>query len=60
MQDVEQTRRFLKTRLSEHHRRIKKPHKIDNFLYRQFKLTNHSADHIFIQPVEKIYDDNST
>ena len=41
--------------------RIKKPCKIDNFLYRHFKQTNHSTSSISIQPVEKItYDDNST
>ena len=35
--------------------------KIDNFLYRHFKQTNHSTSSISIQPVEKItYDDNST
>ena len=37
------------------------PHKIDNFLYRHFKQTNHSTSSISIQPVEKItYGDNST
>ena len=36
---------------------IKKHH----FLYRHFKLTNHSPSHISIQHVEKsLYDDNST
>ena len=61
MQYVGQTCRFLKTRFSEHYRRTKKPHKIDNFLYRHFKQTNHSTSSIYIQPVEKIiYDDNST
>ena len=61
MQNVDQTCRYLKTRFSEHYRRIKKPHKIDNFLYRQFKQTNHSTSSISIQPVEKItYDDNSS
>ena len=29
--------RFLKTRFSEHYRQIKKPRKIDKFLYRHFK-----------------------
>ena len=42
MQYVGQTCRFLKTRFSEHYHRTKKPHKIDNFLYRHFKQTNHS------------------
>ena len=31
---IGQTCRFLKTRFSQHYRRIKKPRKIDNFLYR--------------------------
>ena len=58
---VGQTCRFLKTRFSEHYRRTKKPRKIDNFLYRNFKQTNHSTSSISIQPVEKIiYGDNST
>ena len=61
MQYVGQTCRFLKTRFSEHYRRTKKPHKIDNFLYRNFKQNNHSTSSISIQPVEKItYGDNST
>ena len=39
----------------------KKPRKIDNFLYRHFKQTNHSTSSISIQPVEKItYGCNST
>ena len=54
MQYVGQTCRFLKTRFSEHYRRTKKPGKIDNFLYRHFKQTNHSTSSISIQPVEKI------
>ena len=54
MQYVGQTGRFLKTRFSEHYRRTKKPRKIDNFLYRHFKQTNHSTSSISIQPVEKI------
>ena len=50
-----------KTRFSEHYQRTKKPRKIDNFLYRHFKQTNHSTSSISIQPVEKIiYGDNST
>ena len=53
--------RFLKTRFSEHYRQTKKPRKIDDFLYRHFKQTNHSTSSISIQPVEKIiYGDNST
>ena len=40
---------------------MKKPPKIDNVLYRHFKLTNHSPNYISIQQVVKIlYDDNST
>ena len=61
MQYVGQMCRLLKTRFSKHYRRIKKPRKIDNFLHRHFKQTNHSASSISIQPVEKItYGDNST
>ena len=56
-----QTCRFLKTRFSGHYHRTKKPRKIENFLYRHFKRTNHSTSSISIQPVEKItYGDNST
>ena len=61
MRYVGQTFRFLKTRFSEHYHRIKMPRKIDNFLYRHFKQTNHSTSSISIQPIEKItYGDNST
>ena len=61
MQYVGQTCRFLKTRFSKHYHRTKKPRKIDNFLYRHFKQTNHSTSSISIQPVEKITcGDNST
>ena len=62
MQYVGQTSRFLKkTRFTEHYRSMKKPPKIDNVLYRHFKLTNHSPNYISIQQVVKIlYDDNST
>ena len=61
MQYVGLTCRCLKARFSEHYRQIKKPRKIDTFLYRHFKQTNHSTSSISIQPVEKItYDDNST
>ena len=55
MQYFGQTSRFLKTRFTEHYRRMKKPRLIDNFLYRHIKLTNHSLNHISIQPVEKMY-----
>ena len=61
MQYVGQTCRVLKTRFSGHYRQIKKLCRIDNFLHRQFKQTNHSTSSISIQPVVKIkYDDNST
>ena len=61
MQYVGQTCRFLKIRFSEHYRRTKISRKIDNFLYRNFKQTNHSTNSISIQPDEKIaYGDNST
>ena len=51
-----------KIRFSEHYRCIKKPGKIDRFLYRHFKQTNHFTGSIYIQPVEKknSYIDNST
>ena len=38
MQYVGQTGRSLKTRFREHFRKMKKPRKIDTFLYRQFKV----------------------
>ena len=61
MQYVGQTCIFLKTRFSEHYRGIKKPRKIDNFLYRRFKQINHSTSSFSIQIVEKItYGENST
>ena len=56
MQYVGQTCRFLKTRFSEHYRRIKSFAKLIIF----FK-NNHCTSSISIQPVEKItYDDNSS
>ena len=51
---VGQTSRFLKTRFTERYHRMKKPGKIDVFLYKHFKLTNHSPSYISIQPVEII------
>ena len=40
---------------------MKKPKKIDTFLYRHFKNNGHSPSKIVIQPVEKItYDPNSS
>ena len=52
MQFVGQTSRFLKTSFTEHYRRMKKPHKIDTFLHRHFKLNNHSPSLISNQLVE--------
>ena len=41
--------------------KLKKPKKIDTFLYQHFKRTGHSPDNVLVQPVEKlIYDDNSS
>ena len=42
MQYVGQTCRKLKARFGEHNRKIKKPKKIDTFLYQHFKRTGHS------------------
>ena len=61
MQYVGQTCRKLKRRFGEHYRKIKKPKKIDTFLYQHFKRTGHSPDNVLVQPVEKlIYDENSS
>ena len=61
MQFVGQTCRKLKNRFGEHYRKIKKPKKIDTFLYQHFKRTGHSPDNVLVQPVEKlIYDENSS
>ena len=61
MQYVGQTGRALKKRFGEHYRRMNKPKKIDNFLYRHFKRKGHTPAKILVQPVEKItYDANST
>ena len=61
MQYVGQTGRSLKTRFREHFRKMKKPKKIDTFLYRHFKNNGHPPSKIVIQPVEKnIYDPNSS
>ena len=61
MQYVGQTCRKLKNRFGEHYRKIKKPKKIDTFLYQHFKRTGHSPDNVLVQPVEKlIYDENSS
>ena len=61
MQYVGQTCRKLKNRFGEHYPKIKKPKKIDTFLYQHFKRTGHSPDNVLVQPVEKlIYDENSS
>ena len=61
MQYVGQTGRALKKRFGEHYRRMNKPKKIDNFLYRHFKRKGHTPANILVQPVGKItYDANST
>ena len=52
---IGQTSRFLKTRFTEHNHRLKKPRKIDNYLYRHFKHTNLSPSHISIQSVKRFY-----
>ena len=60
MQYVGQTCRKLKNRFGEHYHKIKKPKKIDTFLYQHFKRTCHSPDNVLVLPVEKlIYDENS-
>ena len=61
MQYIGQTFRKLKNRFGEHYRKIKKPQKIDTFLYQHFKRTGHSPDNVLVQQVEKlIYDENSS
>ena len=49
-----------KTRLSEHYHRIKQSHKIDHFRSRNFDHSDSCSGRISIQPVEKMYDNNST
>ena len=46
-----------KKRFGEHYRRVNKPNKIDNFLYRHFKRKDHTPANILVQPVEKISND---
>ena len=61
MQYVGQTGPSLKTRFREHFRKMKKPKKLDTFLYCHFKSNGHSPSKIVIQLVEKIiYDPNSS
>ena len=48
-------------RFGEHYRRMNKPNKIDNFLYRHFKRKGHTPANILVHPGENItYDANST
>ena len=61
MQYVGQTSCALKIRFGDHYRRMKKPKRFDNFLYRHYKLTGHSPIKVLVQPVEILtYDENST
>ena len=60
MHYVGQTSRALKIRFGEHYRRMKKPKRFDNFLYRHFKRIGHSPIKVSVHPVEIItYDENS-
>ena len=59
MQYVGQTGGSLKTRFREQFRKMKKPKKIDTFLYHHFKNNGNSPLNIIFQPVENIiYDPN--
>ena len=50
----------LKTKFGVRYRKIKKPKKIDTFLYQHFKCTVHS-NNVLMKPMEKLsYDENST
>ena len=62
MQYVGQTCRFLKTRFTEQCRSVKKPRKLDTFLFLEISNAQIiSPSHIYIQPVEKIlYGENSS
>ena len=61
MQYVGQTIRALKIRFGEHHHRMKKPKRFDNFLYRHIKRTGHSPTKFSVQPVEIMtYDESFT
>ena len=57
MQYIGQTGRPLKRRFGVQNRRMNKPKKIDNFLYRHFKRKGHTPANILVQPVD---DANST
>ena len=52
MQYVGQTCRKFRYRFVKHILKIKKPKKIDTFLYQHFKRTGHSPDNVLVQPVE--------
>ena len=53
--------KFYRRHYELHYRKIKKPKKIDTFLYQHFKRTGHSPDNVLVPPVEKlIYDGNSS
>ena len=58
MQYIGQTCHKLKNRFGEHYRKIKKPKKIDTFLYQHFKRTGHS--HFSATSGKMIYDENSS
>ena len=60
MQYVGQTCGKLKIRFGEHYRKIKKPKKIDAFLYQHLKCTGHSPDNVLVQPVEKLINDEKS
>ena len=61
MQYVGQTCPKLTNRFGGHYPKIKKPKKIDTFLYQHFQRTGHSPDNVLVQPVEKmIYDEKSS
>ena len=58
---VGQTSHALKKRFGEHYRRIKKPKKIDTFLYQHLRRKGHSSGDVSVQPVENLkYDDTSS
>ena len=42
-----------KNRFGEHYRRLNKPNKTDNFLYRHFKRKDHTPANSLVQPVKK-------
>ena len=60
MQYIGQTCRKLKNRFGEPYSKIKKPKKIDTFLYQHFKRTGHFPDNVLVQPVEKLINDENS